>query len=203
MVLRHARVNAVGQLQDLGGGLGHQHLLGVVDLLPQADRGGFQRQRSGLHLGEIQNVVEDLPQHLRRVLDDGHHAPLFAVEPGMREHFQHAQHATHRRADFMAHGGEETRLGLRCLLSGGLGVFQRLCLCAYLGDVDPIATPLQCTVFCTMRLRARAYPLPAIVRTRPEVDRDGIESQRRAFQFFGYQQLVVRMQASEQLTLVV
>ena len=34
------------------------------------------------------------------------------VEALVFEHFHHAEHAVHRRADFVAHGGEEGGLGL-------------------------------------------------------------------------------------------
>src|SRR6185369_7288918 len=44
-------------------------------------------------------------------------AALWAVEPLTLQHIDHAEHAVHRRADLVAHGGEER--GLR--LVGGFG----------------------------------------------------------------------------------
>ena len=44
------------------------------------------------------------------------------VEALLLENFDHAEHAVHRRADLVAHGGEEGRLGL----VGGLGLGARL-----------------------------------------------------------------------------
>ena len=59
-----------------------------------------------------------------RMVDDG--APLRAVEALALQHVDHAEHAVHRRADLVAHGGEEGRfrlvggLGLGALLLGGI-----------------------------------------------------------------------------------
>ena len=63
---------------------------------------------------------------LRRIAHGGDGAALRVVEPLALEHLHHAEHAVHRRADLVAHGGEEGRLrlvggfGLGALALGGL-----------------------------------------------------------------------------------
>ena len=98
----------------------------ALDQAGQRERGLFQLQPAGLDLGEVEHVVDDAQQRLRRIADGRDGAPLRAVEALALQHVDHAEHAVHRRADLVAHGGEEGRLrlvrgfGLGALLLGGV-----------------------------------------------------------------------------------
>ena len=48
--------------------------------------------------------------------------PLFGIELGVQKQIGHAQHAVHRRADFVAHVGQELALGT----AGLLGLYPEL-----------------------------------------------------------------------------
>ena len=65
----------------------------------------------GLDLGEIQDIVEDAQQRAPRILNDRGHLLLLLVERGALEHLDNAQDAVERRADLVAHHGQEFRAG--------------------------------------------------------------------------------------------
>ena len=66
---------------------------------------------AGVELRIVENVVEDAQQALARFVNREQHLALLGVEVGFEQRVGQAEHAVHRRADFMAHGGEEERLG--------------------------------------------------------------------------------------------
>ena len=92
----------------------------------QRNRGRRQLQPAGLDLREVQDVADDLQQRPRRLLDDRDGAALVFVEPAVRKHLEHAGDADHRRADFMAHGRDEVRLGFAGLQRAGFAGAQAL-----------------------------------------------------------------------------
>ncbi|MNS94673.1 hypothetical protein D3C72_1288980 [compost metagenome] len=108
---------------------------------PHRQRYRLQPQRARFHPRIVEDVVQDLPQHLRGVFDHAEDTLLFGVQRRMRQHFQHAQHTTHRRADFMAHGGQEARLCCRCLFGFNHRRRQRVGLRARLAHVHPVTAP--------------------------------------------------------------
>ena len=71
-----------------------------------------QLQLAGLDLGEVEHVVEHRQQLLARLAD---HAQPLALRRRRRSprchHLGHGQHAVQRRADLVAHVGQELRLG--------------------------------------------------------------------------------------------
>ncbi|OWK25123.1 hypothetical protein AJ87_13795 [Rhizobium yanglingense] len=70
-----------------------------------------QRHLSGIDFGEVQNVVDDRQKRVAGLDDDVDEGLLPRVKIGLRHQLGHAEHAIHRRADFMAHIGEKFRLG--------------------------------------------------------------------------------------------
>ena len=75
-----------------------------------------------------------------RLLDHVERVALVVVEPGMREDLDHAGDADHRRADLVAHRGEERGLGavglLRPRLAGAQVGFEPMALGEVGGDRD-------------------------------------------------------------------
>ena len=77
--------------------------------------GQRQRQLSGLDLGKIENVIDQSEQMLAIALNAGQHPAHFfgrlAVDV-VHDEFGIAEDGVHRRAQFVAHIGEELRLVL-------------------------------------------------------------------------------------------
>jgi len=125
-VVQHlADAGAVGQ--HLRGNLGRdEHVQGAAAALRQrqqgcaqpfdqtgdADRGALDLDPAGLDLGEIEDVVNQREQGRAGVAHDPHLRALVFGQSPLFQDLEHAEHAVHRRADLVAHGGEEGRLGL-------------------------------------------------------------------------------------------
>jgi len=75
-------------------------------------------QLAGLHPGQVENVVYQAEQALAQTGRGVHVLGLLGIEFGEREQLQHAEHAVHGSADFVAHVGQELGLGP----GGGLGL---------------------------------------------------------------------------------
>ena len=118
--LRHVGRDIGGELQALGGGLRRQRLGHALDQLDGRELDAFEVEAAGLDLGEVEDVVDDAQQRRRRVAHGAERFALLGRERRALEHVDHAQHAVHRRADLVAHGGEEGRLGLVGLLGFAL-----------------------------------------------------------------------------------
>ena len=96
----------------------------IVDHARQVEGNFLDRQLAGLDFGKIENVVENAQQGCRRA---SHHAKvvtLHRVQVGSQCKVGHANNAVHRRADFMAHVGEEFTLRAAGVLRRLLGEFQ-------------------------------------------------------------------------------
>ncbi len=78
----------------------------------------------GFDLGEIEDVVQQTQQVLRRVLDFLEVIDLSMVELGPGEQVAHADDGIHRRPDFVAHVGQEVGLGLRGVFGQMASLFQ-------------------------------------------------------------------------------
>ena len=64
----------------------------------------------GLDLRKVEDVVDDPQQRAPGILHDIERRSLLRVQVGKREQLEHAENAVHRRADLVAHHGEECRL---------------------------------------------------------------------------------------------
>ena len=123
------------QLHLLVDGRGHQQVADLVggDLKIEIQR--LQLEPAGLDLGEVEDVVDDGQQGLAGLVDGGHIVGLLGIQRRLAQQLGHAQHAVHRGADLVAHGGEEFRLGAGGGLGLLLGLEQGLLDQLLLGDV--------------------------------------------------------------------
>ena len=86
----------------------------------------LKRKFAGLHLGEVEDVVDDGEQRIAGVADAEGKLHLLRGQSGLDQQVDETQNAVHRRADFVAHVGNEFALRLAgggCLnrkLLGGL-----------------------------------------------------------------------------------
>ena len=96
----------------------------------------FEIELAGLDLGEIENVVDDAEQRLGgRLAPVSRYSRCSAVEFGVQHQLGHADDAVHRRADFVAHVGQEFALGPVGLLGRFLGLMQGFLGMLAFGDV--------------------------------------------------------------------
>ena len=107
-----AGLDRAGQHQALRGRLRLERAHHAVDQAGEREDRGLELEPAGLDLGEVEHVVDDAQQRVRRVAHRRDGAALRRIEPLPVEHLHHAEHAVHRRADLVAHGGEEGRLRL-------------------------------------------------------------------------------------------
>lgn len=94
-----------------------------------------QLHPAGLHLGVVEDVVDDRQQRLAGPIDRVHVFTLFAVQRGFQQQLSHAQHAVHRRTDLVTHRGQELALGQGRRLGLVARVDQCLLGRAFLGHV--------------------------------------------------------------------
>jgi hypothetical protein len=128
------------------------------------------------HAGEIQDVVQDADQCLGGPLDRGQQLALRRIQRGGGQQLQRTQHAVHRRADLVAHGGEELALGGGGRLGGVTGGRERHGLLTLCGDIDPIAAELHHAVAGLARQGVCGHP-----SRRRRVADAHLDVQRRAF----------------------
>ena len=107
--------------QVLARGHPRMQAAGAGDHLLHRSRDQVQFETVGFDPGKVQDVVNDpqqgatgFPRHCKR-------GALRGVEAAEPEQFEHPQHSAHRRADLVAHGGQE--FGFRAV--GGFGFFAR------------------------------------------------------------------------------
>ncbi len=103
----------------------------VLDHLARIEALFFEFQLAGLDFREVEDVVDDRQQRLPGVVDGLREALLLVRQRGVEQEFGHAEDAVHRRADLVAHVGQEARLGDAGGLGHFLGLGQRL--------LDPLA----------------------------------------------------------------
>ena len=83
---------------------------------------GHEVEPAGLDAREVQQVVDQAEQRLGRVLERRQVLALHAPQRRVEQQLRHADHRVHRRADLVAHVGEEVALGA----ARGLGRLARL-----------------------------------------------------------------------------
>ena len=116
--VRHLGCYVAGDLHTLRLGARRQQVDDAFDQTAQLEVQAVDLELARLHLREVEDVVDDGDQRLARFPRGLGVIELLAVELGVEQEIDHAEHAVHRRADLVAHGGEE--LGLR--LAGELGL---------------------------------------------------------------------------------
>ena len=162
---RHFRTNVGNQFQTFLVRAHRQHTHRLLQHIAQLEGQGFELHLAGLDLRKVENVIDDGQQRLGRGLHGLQVVPLLVVELGIQRQLGHADDAVHRRADFVAHVGQE----------GAARLVGRLCL--LLGrnqfgfsGLDPGDVALQDQHPCRLALRiagsdgpAQQEPLPATI----------------------------------------
>ena len=124
-MLRHVGSDAAGKFDGLALDAVGKQCHHVVDHLAQVEGDVFEHQLARLDLGKVEDVVDDAQQAFTRAVHRVHETLLLGTQFSALQQFRHAQHAIHRRADFMAHLGQEFRF---CAVGGvglGLGLRER------------------------------------------------------------------------------
>ena len=118
-------VHVDGQLQALAAGpIGH-HVRHTLQALRGQELDGIELHLAGFDLGEVQDVVDQL-QQLAAGIKDAPQVVLLARRQRVSAHqVRKTQHRVHRRADLVAHVGQEGALGLVGRVSRLLGLLQR------------------------------------------------------------------------------
>ena len=111
-MIRRAGLDHGGDGEAAALGLDRQRLAGALDDGAQLERRLLQFHPAGLDLGEVEHVVDDAQQGRGRGAHRAHEALLAHVERLALEQLGGADDAVHGRADLVADGGEEGRLGL-------------------------------------------------------------------------------------------
>ena len=115
------RIDANDQFEVLFGDARRNQRRHVLDRFGKPERRRIERQLAGIDLGEIEDVVDDGEQRIAGFDDDVGEGLLARRQLGLGEQFGHAEHAVHRRADLVAHIGQEFGFGA----VGGFGLEQR------------------------------------------------------------------------------
>ncbi len=108
---RHVAVDVAGQLQPLLVGAEGERFQRVAQALAEVEPLLLQHELFGLDLGKIEDVVDHPQQGLARIADGGQVFALLLREMALEDQFGHADHGVQRRADFVAHVGQECALG--------------------------------------------------------------------------------------------
>ena len=118
------RVVVEYQLQALGARSQFQRCahLGAQRMQREVQR--FQLHRAAFQLGGVQDVVEQAQQRVRRMPYRGQVPALLRFQWRVQQQVGEADDRIHRRADFMAHVGQEGGLGLGGGFGAGLGLAQ-------------------------------------------------------------------------------
>ena len=120
--LRHVVRHAEHQLQLLLAGPLPDQRIDVAQHVVDPERDGFDRQRAGLDLRKIEDVVDDAEQRHAGGVDLGEIIALLEVGRIQEREVGQPDDRVHRRPDLVAHIGEEHRLGLRRFLGHVPGV---------------------------------------------------------------------------------
>ena len=90
----------------------------LVELAPERERLGRELDLAGLHLGEVEQVVDDDEQVVGGRLHGSQPLALLLVERRLEEKLGHPEDGVHGGADLVAHVGQERVLGLVGRLGG-------------------------------------------------------------------------------------
>ena len=89
--------------------------------LAQREAQRFRQVGPFLEACVVEDLIQGGQQGLARLVQHLQTSNVFGRERALSQELDHAQHAVHRRADLVAHGGKELRLGPICRLGGFLG----------------------------------------------------------------------------------
>ncbi len=92
-------------------GLDAEDLHHRIELGPEVEGARFDLQPAGLDLGKVEHVRDQPLQRHARAFDQRDHLALGRRQIGLGQGGHHPDHAIQRRADLVAHVGEEVALG--------------------------------------------------------------------------------------------
>ena len=108
----HRGVHVDAQLQPLLRRAVREEVGRLLDGGAQVEGDGGELQLARLHLGQVQDVVDEAQEGVGRGADLAHEGALLGGERGVGDQLRQAQHRVERRAHLVRHGGEELGLGL-------------------------------------------------------------------------------------------
>ena len=82
----------------------------IFDGVAQAEVDRLEFEPAGFDFGKVQNIIEQSEQRLRALERSLQVIALLIVELSIQRELEHADHAVHRRADFVTHIGEKFTL---------------------------------------------------------------------------------------------
>ena len=129
------RSDAERQLEPLLVGANRHHLERLVEDLAEIEVDALEHQMAGLHLGKVQDVVDQVQELAPRLPEDADVLALLRGQRGFPQQVRHADDGVHRRPDLVAHAGEEVALGAVRVLGGLLGLLLDLFDTFAQGDV--------------------------------------------------------------------
>ena len=107
--LRHVGGDGGAKLDALGVGARRQKLADVFHDVAHAGFTRLENERARFDLGEIEDLLDEREERHAGLPDRLGIGALVGLELGFEQQPRHAEDAVHRRADFVAHGGEEMR----------------------------------------------------------------------------------------------
>ena len=128
-VTRHLVVDPVQQVHTLVPRSAAAQVEGALQAVADVDRHAFQIQLAGFEPGEIQDAIDQGHQGFAAGADDLGKLLLLCGQRRLQQQVAHADHRIHRRADLVAHVGQELGFGamarIGCVACGdqvGLGL---------------------------------------------------------------------------------
>ena len=109
--VRHVGVHVVRQLDVLAVKAGRERLHQGVEALAEAERVRLDNQLAGLHLREVEDVVDDVEQRVGRLAQGVEMLALRGGQVGLGEQLGRPDDPVEGRADLVADVGEEDALG--------------------------------------------------------------------------------------------
>ena len=134
-MLRHLVCQHEVQFQPFFAGALGDHAGKVVEHRVEDERHFLDRHPAGFDLGEIEDVVDQLQQHVARCAQVLHMRCLPRIQFGLVQQMGKADDGVERRADFVAHVGQKLRLHARGGFGVGLGFLQCHLRLLLVGDV--------------------------------------------------------------------
>jgi hypothetical protein len=132
---RHAGCDFDVQCQSLLRDAGREQVHHPLQHLVDVQRHPFQGQLAGLDLGVVEHVVQQAHQRRRRGVGLFDETTRRLRQPVVQRQPGQADDAVHRRADLVAHVGQEAALAARTLLGRVASQHQRVVRTALLGTV--------------------------------------------------------------------
>ena len=131
-----ARIDALAQQDALLTGDAAEGVVRAVEHFRERGRFFAQFELARFDLGKVEHVVDQAQQRLARVADRVDGVALLGIERAQAQQLEQADHGVHRRADLVAHHGQECALGLAASLGSVARLAQLVLGEALLGDID-------------------------------------------------------------------